>query len=338
MSEKSVFSNPAEPSLSGGGSSREPLREAASVGQQLRAAREARNLSLADAAQSLKLGPKQVAALESEDWAALPGNTMIRGFVRNYARVLNLDADALMRGLDAAQLQRKLQLDSSAGTSASLPQGGSQAEQRDYLAVIGGLVLLVLALLAYFYVPQDFWEEQLAALTGSEKPSAPVESPAVVVPPPSLVVDAAKAITGTGGPTEAAAANATAPTAAGATLPAEAPAAVAGPSAAADKPAPIPEAGAEAQQAAKAQAASDAKPGDGLKLVFAQAAWVDVRDGGGEVVAFGLKPAGSQQDLKGQPPFSLVIGNAKYVTVEYKGEAVDLGPHINKGVARLTVK
>jgi cytoskeleton protein RodZ len=44
-------------------------------------------------AQSLKLGPRQVAALENEDWQSLPGNTMIRGFVRNYARLLNIDVE-----------------------------------------------------------------------------------------------------------------------------------------------------------------------------------------------------------------------------------------------------
>jgi cytoskeleton protein RodZ len=97
------------------------------VGQQLRAAREARNMSLAEAAQSLKLAPRQVEALEAEDWAALPGNTMIRGFVRNYARLLNIDSDLLMRGLDAAQLQQTLQLEASAGTTASLPHSAAAA-------------------------------------------------------------------------------------------------------------------------------------------------------------------------------------------------------------------
>jgi cytoskeleton protein RodZ len=98
-------------------------------------------MSLADAAQALKLGPRQVEALEAEDWKSLPGNTMIRGFVRNYARLLNIDAEALMRALDAAQLQQKAQLEASAGTTASLPHSGRRrAERRDYLAVIAGLV------------------------------------------------------------------------------------------------------------------------------------------------------------------------------------------------------
>ena len=61
------------------------------VGEQLRLAREARGLEVADIAQTLKLGPRQVEALEAGDWKGLPGNTFIRGFVRNYARLVQID-------------------------------------------------------------------------------------------------------------------------------------------------------------------------------------------------------------------------------------------------------
>lgn len=118
-------------------------------------------MSVTEAAQSLKLGPRQVEAIEAEDWASLPGNTMIRGFVRNYARVLGIDADLLMRGLDAAQLQRAAHLEVSAGTTASLPHSVSRrVERRDYLAVLAGLLLLGLAALAYFYIPKDLWQDK----------------------------------------------------------------------------------------------------------------------------------------------------------------------------------
>ena len=70
------------------------------VGEQLRLAREARGLEVADIAQTLKLGPRQVEALEAGDWKGLPGNTFIRGFVRNYARLVQIDQAALMTLLD----------------------------------------------------------------------------------------------------------------------------------------------------------------------------------------------------------------------------------------------
>lgn len=79
-----------------------PAPETASVGAQLRAAREAAQLSHDDVAQALKFSPRQIAALEADDYAALPGATIVRGFVRNYARLLKLDAAALLQQLDAA--------------------------------------------------------------------------------------------------------------------------------------------------------------------------------------------------------------------------------------------
>ena len=71
-----------------------------SVGQALRQAREARQLPLADVARALKLGERQLTALESDQWSELPGATFVRGFVRNYARLLALDAAPLMETLD----------------------------------------------------------------------------------------------------------------------------------------------------------------------------------------------------------------------------------------------
>src|SRR5207249_6781224 len=66
------------------------------AGAQLRATREAFGLSLEEVAQQLKLAPRQVIALEDEDFAQLPGRTFVRGFARNYARLLNLDGDQLL--------------------------------------------------------------------------------------------------------------------------------------------------------------------------------------------------------------------------------------------------
>lgn len=79
-----------------------PVTDTATVGARLRAAREAAHFSHEDVAQALKFSPRQIAALEADDYAALPGATIVRGFVRNYARLLKLDATALLRQLEAA--------------------------------------------------------------------------------------------------------------------------------------------------------------------------------------------------------------------------------------------
>jgi cytoskeleton protein RodZ len=69
------------------------------VGQELAAAREARGLALADVAQQLKFMPRQLEALEQERFEALPGPTITRGMVRNYARLLKLDPEPLVQRL-----------------------------------------------------------------------------------------------------------------------------------------------------------------------------------------------------------------------------------------------
>ncbi|MBK7954500.1 MAG: helix-turn-helix domain-containing protein [Candidatus Accumulibacter sp.] len=294
MSEPARFPGPAVPNLAAQEPAREPLPSSelptsigAGVGQMLRAAREARNMSVTEAAQSLKLGPRQVEAIEAEDWASLPGNTMIRGFVRNYARVLGIDADLLMRGLDAAQLQRAAHLEVSAGTTASLPHSVSRrVERRDYLAVLAGLLLLGLAALAYFYIPKDLWQDKWRAML--ERTPPPAAAPAAA-PPVAPVAAAGESVTVVATP------NATLLTDAGV-------------------------------------------GGHALKFSFARPAWVEVRDGRGQLIFSELGQAGSQREIGGQPPFSLVVGNSTYVTLEYQGKMVDLSQRTKGDVARLTVE
>ena len=57
------------------------------VGQQLRDAREAKGLNVAEIAARLKLTQRQIAALEADEQTTLP-SAIVRGFVRKYARLL----------------------------------------------------------------------------------------------------------------------------------------------------------------------------------------------------------------------------------------------------------
>lgn len=66
------------------------------LGGTLRATREALGLDLGEVARKLCLSPRQLEALEADDLHALPSPTFTRGFIRNYARLLNLDPDPLL--------------------------------------------------------------------------------------------------------------------------------------------------------------------------------------------------------------------------------------------------
>ncbi|MDO9063656.1 MAG: helix-turn-helix transcriptional regulator, partial [Sulfuricella sp.] len=66
------------------------------AGKVLAEAREKLGLSVVEVARQLRLSPRQIEALEADDHASLPGKTFLRGFLRNYAKLLQLDPDPLL--------------------------------------------------------------------------------------------------------------------------------------------------------------------------------------------------------------------------------------------------
>ena len=66
------------------------------LGHELREAREAQGFSLAEAEDRTRIRQKFIAAMETEDWDALPGDVPTRGFLRKYATFLGLDPEAVV--------------------------------------------------------------------------------------------------------------------------------------------------------------------------------------------------------------------------------------------------
>jgi cytoskeleton protein RodZ len=75
---------------------------AVSLGNTLREARERLGLSVADVAHQIKLAPRQIEALEADDFQRLPEMPFVRGFVRGYAKILHLDDQPLLASLPQA--------------------------------------------------------------------------------------------------------------------------------------------------------------------------------------------------------------------------------------------
>jgi cytoskeleton protein RodZ len=71
------------------------------AGQLLRAAREASGQTLEDVARVTRIRPGQLAALEADNYAALPSLTQARGFIKNYAEHLGLDPAEVLARYDA---------------------------------------------------------------------------------------------------------------------------------------------------------------------------------------------------------------------------------------------
>ena len=299
------------------------------VGQQLQTARLARGLTAIDVAKALKLSLRQVDALEADDWASLPCNTIIRGFVRNYARLLGLDSDLLMAELDRATMPQGAELEMSVGTPVSLPAEG-KVDRRDFVRVVSGLVVLLLAVSAYFFLPQELLQSTVEALKSATQSAAvrPVAKDNVVAAEPEATPEPASAPTAEANPASVSIAADPAPAATPAAT-ASAPAAVA----------PTPAAGAASAPAAIPASAPSPVPGAAvLRFSFDQPSWVEVRDGSGKVVFSKKNEAGTERDVEGLPPFAVTIGNAGHVSLKYKGKNVDLSSRSKGDVARLTIE
>lgn len=72
-----------------------PEQSPMTPGAKLRAAREAKGLSLHDVATRTRIAQRQLEAIERDDYAALPGIPYAIGFARAYARAINLDEVAI---------------------------------------------------------------------------------------------------------------------------------------------------------------------------------------------------------------------------------------------------
>jgi cytoskeleton protein RodZ len=68
-----------------------------SIGRQLSAAREGRKLDIDTVARELKLDAAIVRALENDDRAALPAPIFVQGYLRSYARLLDLPVQELLQ-------------------------------------------------------------------------------------------------------------------------------------------------------------------------------------------------------------------------------------------------
>lgn len=70
------------------------------VSETLRQAREEQGLSIPDIVDQTKMKADQVTAIEGGDWDAFAAPVYTRGFVKSYAALLKLDAEALLEDLN----------------------------------------------------------------------------------------------------------------------------------------------------------------------------------------------------------------------------------------------
>lgn len=309
------------------------MTELTGIGAQLRQAREAQGLAIDDVALQLKFAPRQIESLEQERFDRLPGPTIARGMVRNYARLLKLDPEPLIVRLaprvesppDANQIAERFRQE--------VPFSDSAKRSTLLYAGFSVGVLVLVAALAYEWQQQKSPPRpespalertqpaepaQTAAATQPPVAAQPPEPPAAPVvvetqPPPAPVIEKRK--------------------------PAAPPVAAKAPT----EKVPTERAPAEKAPTEKIAAAEDPDkplaPGTHRIVLRTEGeAWLEVKDGAGRMLISSLNPAGTERVVRGRAPFDIVIGNASSVKLTYDGKPVDLRPHTKVEVARFTLK
>ena len=293
-------------------------------GPALRAAREKAGLSVDDVATALKVTDHTIDALEAERLEELPPLPYIRGYVKRYARLVGLDADALTVGSD-------FPAEAETVVPAIVPRSRwalfTDFARRSWGLVYGSIVLVFVMLIGgalWWAWPGGNAELAFEATSGIAGPD-PVP-PFADAPPPPIAAPAEGLPSHTnpdpvpGLPT------------------------VSGQPAApvADDPTPSPASPPEAGVVVGDvdESATDDREGplpDLISFTFHGECWVEVHDRDGDLIHGDLGRDGDTVTLGGRAPFSVLVGNVTGVEVTFNGERVALDQSAPGAVARLVV-
>lgn len=256
-----------------------------SIGTLLATARAAKGVSLAEAATQLRCDEVLLRALEADRFEELGAPVFVQGHLRRYADYLGASTEQLMGAWATLRAEKLAEPDLARIPRAPVRAVDPKVWTRRAVAV--GLTVLIAA---------AAW---LILGWGSSSVPAPVAAtPAPVAEPP--------------------------PTAVPATTPVTTPTIAPAPAA----PTPVAEAASEPESApAPAQIAAPTPVSTGaavLRLVPRQPSWIEVYDASNRRRYYGNAAAGTPLALRGEAPFSVVLGRADAVAIELDGRPITL--------------
>jgi cytoskeleton protein RodZ len=318
---------------------------APSPGQALAAQRERQGLGRADVAQRLHMSAWQIEALEADDYGRLPKGPFLRGFVRNYAKIVGVDAEPLLAMLaEGMPKDARPRIVVPTQNIRFDPLGERLSNPYVKAATLASVAVLVAFAAMYWWL---FIKPKPPALAGTGSsavvaPSAPrgsgtagnaasggtAATPAQPAPAPQMIEPARSEAAKTPPAAKLSPAKVDAANAAAART-------------GAAKPSPARADAAKTDASASDAAQAAAAPLAGGKLLrfhFAGESWVEVRDARGKIIMQRLNPPNSDAQIAGRPPFTLIIGNAPDVKMYYNDREVPLEPHTQVAVARFTLE
>jgi cytoskeleton protein RodZ len=288
-----------------------------SIGQALKAARLAQVMSAQDIARQLRLSEKQIAAIEEDDHSKFPNQIFLRGFIRNYAKLVREDSKEFSKLLEKTFPPTSTQAITFSVDGTPFTPGHKQSKGNLIILLI---VVLVSSLLIYEVYRSGGDDQKKNGNTDNgimaetiiqletEIEQAPEDNQNQLSSVIESNVSSFNVLTEE---VEIDQQN-------GSYL---------------DK-----------EQNVEAALEVENKPvesegGGTLSFTFIGESWVEVEDAEGRKIFSQISPGNTEETVNGSPPFSLTIGNAASVRLLYNDKPVDLIPYTNTngGVARLSL-
>lgn len=316
-------------------------------GSQLRKARERQGLDQGKVAAQLHLNQSLIQALEWDDYENLPAPVFVKGYLRNYARLLGVNEDSVIEAFQQLQPDEEKQ---------PLPRNQPDPVAKDlhkgprlgaYVAI--GVVLLI-AILVFFW-----WQGQLdddpdrvsstdedmtlepAFAPGESSDAAPQQEGTLPPMGSGIISEPERAETIAAPMDEAPGAE---PIVSPQPEPVTAEPVVSEMPVSEPPPEPAESIADEADiQEPVEPPVQPVAASDGVVVFeFSGPCWVEVRDNTGRARIIGMMRDGVRRTLDSQMgPFRVVIGDIQVVRLSVNGESYDLSRHTRGKVARFTL-
>lgn len=303
------------------------------AGAVLREARLRHGLSEVEVATSLRLSPKILEYIETGQFERLPGETFGRGYIRAYARLMNLNADPLVQEYD-----RQMGVQERAHAVHGIDKTDRYTAGRTNRMWLrrGALIILLLvagAVFLWWYENREIEQSEVSQLDDRLFDEVLIDSLPSPVPLPGV--------------RHAAAPDLLAPENVGAGLlqvtsvesEADGEQASIADGSAMEDDALTNQGAVEAEQPSGTELAESSVAGraaNGLHMRFSSACWVQVSTAAGKVLHTQLMQADESLSIDHDGPLQVVIGAIEAVSaIEYHGTKLDTSGYKPAGVVRL---
>ena len=287
------------------------------AGEQLRHTREQKNLSLADVASQLNLEARIIEAIEANDFESLPAATYARGYLRSYAKILNMDAEVMLAAYNN-EAPDPPEIIPEVKHSSQTSSSDKPVKAFTYLVSLTLVILLSAWLYSNYLIDpagkqvQGHVEENNEVAVSALSYEVPIvqhsDQPFYRV----VEIDEAESIENVTTSTETIInEEANDETSNSESVPDDE-----------DYPRTL---------------SSELDGPDSLVLRLSADSWIEIFDALGNKVFLNLGREGQQLNLRGTAPFSVVLGFAEGVSVEINGSAFDTAPFTEGSIARFTL-